>query len=130
MSFSSDEVNYLIYRYLKESGFQHTAFTFGYESNIVRADVNPSEVSHGALINIVQKGLLYLDIEREVKGVPKETSEPTVLVRSLNKALTSSGAVTTTNSNSGAAPTRTKKESLSSSSGAKSSSAAKSTSLS
>lgn len=33
--------------------------------------MNPSEVSHGALINIVQKGLLYLDIEREVKGLPK-----------------------------------------------------------
>lgn len=61
-------------RDLGKKGFQHTAFTFGYESNIVRADVNPSEVSHGALINIVQKGLLYLDIEREVKGIPKVRS--------------------------------------------------------
>lgn len=33
--------------------------------------MNPTEVAHGALINIVQKGLLYLDIEREVKGGQK-----------------------------------------------------------
>jgi hypothetical protein len=62
--------------------------------------------------------------------IVKDATEPPVLVRSLNKALTSSGAVTTTNSNTGAAPTRTKKENLSSSSGAKSGSAAKSTGLS
>ena len=31
MSISSDEVNFLVYRYLQESGFSHTAFTFGYE---------------------------------------------------------------------------------------------------
>jgi len=32
MSISSDEVNFLVYRYLQESGFHHAAFTFGYES--------------------------------------------------------------------------------------------------
>lgn len=29
MSFSSDEVNFLVYRYLQESGFFHSAYTFG-----------------------------------------------------------------------------------------------------
>ncbi|KPM11810.1 F-box-like protein/WD repeat-containing protein TBL1XR1-like protein [Sarcoptes scabiei] len=29
MSFSSDEINFLIYRYLQESGFAHSAFVFG-----------------------------------------------------------------------------------------------------
>lgn len=32
----SDEVNLLIYRYLQESGFLHTAFTFGAEANLGR----------------------------------------------------------------------------------------------
>jgi hypothetical protein len=34
MSISSDEVNYLIYRYLIESGFSHSSFSFGYETAI------------------------------------------------------------------------------------------------
>jgi hypothetical protein len=34
MSITSDEVNYLIYRYLVESGFTHTSFAFQYESCI------------------------------------------------------------------------------------------------
>lgn len=29
MSFTSDEVNFLVYRYLQESGFFHSAYTFG-----------------------------------------------------------------------------------------------------
>ena len=32
MAISSDEVNFLVYRYLQESGFHHSAFAFGYES--------------------------------------------------------------------------------------------------
>ena len=32
MSISSDEVNYLVYRYLQESGFTHAAYTFGWRS--------------------------------------------------------------------------------------------------
>eukprot|EP01045_Picozoa_sp_COSAG04_P057759 COSAG04_NODE_27705_length_280_cov_1.149171_1_plen_71_part_01 len=31
---TSEDLNYLIYRYLQESGFNHSAFTFGYESFI------------------------------------------------------------------------------------------------
>lgn len=34
MSFSSDEVNYLVYRYLQESGFTHSAYVFGMESHV------------------------------------------------------------------------------------------------
>lgn len=81
MSFSSDEVNYLIFRYMKEAGkhrhgtkhvyshligFQHSAFTFGYESSITNADVDPSDVGTGALISIIQKGLLYQEMEAQI----------------------------------------------------------------
>lgn len=83
MSFTSDEVNYLIYRYLKESGmfssksceiflhlegFTHSAFAFGHESNIIKHDVNPTDIPTGSLINIIQKGLLYQEIESEIKN--------------------------------------------------------------
>ena len=39
MSISSDEVNYLVYRYLQESGFTHAAYTFGYESYIQKTSI-------------------------------------------------------------------------------------------
>ncbi|XP_049848435.1 F-box-like/WD repeat-containing protein TBL1XR1 isoform X1 [Schistocerca gregaria] len=97
MSFSSHEVNYLVYRYMKESGFHHSAFTFGYESNIIRADISPEDVANGALINIIQKGMLYSEIEKEIKedSGHKCDYEPGVLVKSLNKMLTQCGTVTT-----------------------------------
>jgi transducin (beta)-like 1 len=63
MSISSDEINFLIYRYLQESGFHHAAFSFGYESLIANSNINGSEVPHGALISYLQKGLQYKEIE-------------------------------------------------------------------
>jgi len=63
MSITSDEVNFLIYRYLQESGFHHAAFAFGYESLIANSNINGSEVLPGALISFLQKGLQYREIE-------------------------------------------------------------------
>ncbi|RWS30823.1 F-box-like/WD repeat-containing protein TBL1XR1 isoform X2 [Leptotrombidium deliense] len=63
MSFNSDEVNYLVYRYLQESGFTHSAYTFGIESHIVSSNINGSLVPPAALLNIIQKGLQYTEAE-------------------------------------------------------------------
>lgn len=63
MSFSSDEVNYLVYRYLQESGFQHSAYLFGNESHIANSNINGSLVPPAALLNIIQKGLQYTEAE-------------------------------------------------------------------
>lgn len=63
MSFSSDEVNYLVYRYLLESGFSHAAYTFGVESHISHSNINGSIVPPAALLNIIQKGLQYTEAE-------------------------------------------------------------------
>ncbi|KAI6191619.1 F-box-like/WD repeat-containing protein TBL1XR1 [Aphelenchoides bicaudatus] len=62
-SFSSDEINFLVYRYLLENGFQHTAFTFGCESNIVNSAIDGTLVPRGALISIIQKGLHFTEAE-------------------------------------------------------------------
>lgn len=66
MSFSSDEVNFLVYRYLQESGFQHSAFTFGIESHISQSNINGALVPPAALLTIIQKGLLYTEVELSV----------------------------------------------------------------
>ncbi|KAK7591035.1 hypothetical protein V9T40_002648 [Parthenolecanium corni] len=63
MSFSSDEVNFLVYRYLQESGFKHSAYTFGIESHISQSNINGSLVPPAALISILQKGLQFTEAE-------------------------------------------------------------------
>ncbi|KAK2491173.1 hypothetical protein MC885_014843 [Smutsia gigantea] len=63
MSISSDEVNFLVYRYLQESGFSHSAFTFGIESHISQSSINGTLVPPAALISILQKGLQYVEAE-------------------------------------------------------------------
>ena len=55
MSFSSDEVNFLVYRYLQESGFDHSAFVFGAESLIAQSNINGALVPPCALTSIIQK---------------------------------------------------------------------------
>jgi hypothetical protein len=63
MSFSTDEVNFLVYRYLHESGFYHSAYVFGQESHISQSNINGALVPPRALISIIQKGLLYVEAE-------------------------------------------------------------------
>eukprot|EP00873_Tetraselmis_striata_P036107 jgi/Tetstr1/456371/TSEL_043106.t1 len=63
MSITSDEINFLVFRYLQESGFSHSAFTFGYESFVNKTQINGDDVPPGALISFIQKGLQYLELE-------------------------------------------------------------------
>jgi len=77
MSITSDEVNFLILRYLQESGFGHTAFVFANESMIQRSPVfqHNSEVPPGALITFLQKGLEYVGIEEHMNEVRRRKGE-------------------------------------------------------
>ena len=52
MSFSTDEVNFLVYRYLQESGFCHSAFVFGQESHISQSNINGALVPPRYHMNI------------------------------------------------------------------------------
>jgi len=63
MSILSDEVNFLVYRYLQESGYKHSAFAFGKESHVAESNINGNLVPPGALINIIQKGVQYIEAE-------------------------------------------------------------------
>ena len=60
MSLTSDEVNFLVYRYLLEAGFTHAAFVFGAESSVAKAGINGKEVPVGALVSFIQKARLAL----------------------------------------------------------------------
>ena len=64
MSFSSDEVNFLVYRYLQESGFTHSAYTFGIESHISQSNINGALVPPAALLSIIQKGAVKRELGR------------------------------------------------------------------
>ncbi|KAI8034942.1 F-box-like/WD repeat-containing protein ebi [Drosophila gunungcola] len=75
MSFSSDEVNFLVYRYLQESGFLHSAYVFGIESHISQSNINGALVPPAALLTILQKGLLYTEVEWSV-GEDGEVARP------------------------------------------------------
>ncbi|XGW21732.1 hypothetical protein V3C99_004586 [Haemonchus contortus] len=63
MSFSSSELNHLIWKYLHETGMVHSAFVFGVESEAANSNLVDSEVPSGALVSIVQKGLCYIEAE-------------------------------------------------------------------
>lgn len=63
---TSDIVNYMVYRYLKESGFIHSSFTFGHESLVHNCNIDPSTVPPGALITFIQRGMQYCELEANV----------------------------------------------------------------
>ncbi|OVA15925.1 WD40 repeat [Macleaya cordata] len=63
VSITSVELNYLVFRYLHESGFTHSAFALGYEAGINRSPIDGNLVPPGALVTFVQKGLQYLELE-------------------------------------------------------------------
>ncbi|KAJ1680032.1 hypothetical protein EV182_000815, partial [Spiromyces aspiralis] len=63
MPLTSSEVNYLVYRYLRESGFLHSSYIFQYESQIYKSQGEIPNVEPGKLIRVLQKGLQYMEIE-------------------------------------------------------------------
>lgn len=70
---SSEEVNYLVYRYLLENGFVHSAFAFGHESLVAKSSIQSAEVPPAALISFIQKGLQYTEIESHLNDDGTET---------------------------------------------------------
>lgn len=82
MSITSDELNFLVYRYLQESGFVHSAFVFACESLVGKATISTADIPPGALINFIQKGLQYVEIERELSENTRDPSGLSLLAGS------------------------------------------------
>ncbi|KAA8522626.1 hypothetical protein F0562_013013 [Nyssa sinensis] len=74
-SITSVELNYLVFRYLQESGFTHSAFALGYEASINKCPVDGNLVPPGALITFVQKGLQYLEMEANLSNNDTDVDE-------------------------------------------------------
>ncbi|CAJ0935202.1 unnamed protein product, partial [Mesorhabditis belari] len=78
MSFSSDELNLLVFRYLLEAGFEHTAFVFAAESRVSQVETSSREIPHAALIKILQRGMFYAESEL-ISMVPNANEASQVL---------------------------------------------------
>lgn len=74
-SITSVELNYLVFRYLQESGFIHSAFALGYEAGINKCSIDGNLVPPGALITFVQKGLQYLEMEANLTNSDADMDE-------------------------------------------------------
>ncbi|KAK9285085.1 hypothetical protein L1049_024270 [Liquidambar formosana] len=74
-SITSSELNYLVFRYLQESGFTHSAFALGYEAGINKCPIDGNLVPPGALITFVQKGLQYIEMEANLSNSDTDVDE-------------------------------------------------------
>ncbi|XP_062021709.1 WD40 repeat-containing protein HOS15-like isoform X2 [Rosa rugosa] len=66
ISINSTELNYLVFRYLHESGYTHSAYAFGFEAGINKSTVDGNLVPPGALVTFLQKGLQFLELEADL----------------------------------------------------------------
>jgi transducin (beta)-like 1 len=74
MAISMDAVNALIWRYMEESGFCHSAFLFHSEALIDDTLLN-SEFP-GALVSILQHSLLYMQAEKSIASIRSNPTHP------------------------------------------------------
>lgn len=71
MSLTSKELNYLIWRYLQESGYDLSAYALDQQSQCSEYENNPTtqeliqKIKPGCLVDLIQKGILYMAAEQE-----------------------------------------------------------------
>jgi hypothetical protein len=63
ISITSDEINCLVYAYLQDSGFLHSAFALRSEAHLDRTPLSAQPVRRGELIDLLAKALLYSEVE-------------------------------------------------------------------
>ena len=89
---SSDELHLLVFRFLQESGFDHTAYVFANESMLGSSSVATADIPCGALISFLHKGLLFEQLEREIEEPKRvrlsQTHSPNDIVISQSTAET------------------------------------------
>lgn len=73
MSISTNEVNYLVWRYLQEAGLELSAYALDDETEVNKLDKDyDTQVPLGCLIDLIQKGILYTKMKELVSS--SETS--------------------------------------------------------
>ena len=86
MSISADDVNFLIRRYLQESGFQHTAFMFSSES-MIDDDKFDVDLPAQAMITILKKGMLYMQLEKGINERAMTDDSPEHIILSIMESI-------------------------------------------
>lgn len=72
MSVSSQQLNYLIWRYLQESGFELSTYALQQESRANGLENELGEhIPMGALVSLVQKGIQLSEMEARVKKIDR-----------------------------------------------------------
>lgn len=73
MSITSEELNYLIWRYLQETGNELSALALQEETRVKEFDkLYKQHVPLGTLVNLVQKGILFSESELFVERLDKD----------------------------------------------------------
>ncbi|GER30939.1 F-box-like/WD repeat-containing protein TBL1XR1 [Striga asiatica] len=67
-SLTADVLNCIVYRYLQESGFTHSAFNFRFEAGTDKFPFDVNLVPPTALVTIVQLGLQYKEMEANAEN--------------------------------------------------------------
>lgn len=87
MSLTSTELNYLVWRYLQESGYDLAAYALEKGSQCLDYEKSPlpvdSKVPAGCLVNLVQKGILFTLAEDAAEVETGQKSERLTLFGSL-----------------------------------------------
>ncbi|EJC98713.1 WD40 repeat-like protein [Fomitiporia mediterranea MF3/22] len=65
---TADEVNHIVYSYLQDSGFLHTAFALRVEGRLEQSKHFNDYVPRGELVELLTKALLYTEVETHCKG--------------------------------------------------------------
>ncbi|KAJ7603123.1 WD40 repeat-like protein [Roridomyces roridus] len=65
---TADEVNCLVYAFLVDSGFKHTAFSLCMEAHLENSHNFSKHIPRGELIDLLSKSLLYREVESHWKA--------------------------------------------------------------
>jgi len=84
MSLSPEDINVLIVRHLQESNFTHTAYIFENEADI---DYSNYSFHPQALISILQKGMLYMQLEKGLNERARNDHSPSSVISSVFAAV-------------------------------------------
>ncbi|SGZ55430.1 CIC11C00000000631 [Sungouiella intermedia] len=85
MSLTSLELNYLIWRYLQESGYELAAFALEKKSQCLEYEHDKNKfiesIEPGCLVNLVQKGILYTFVEDAAEGKEERLTLVNALIK-------------------------------------------------
>jgi transducin (beta)-like 1 len=83
MTVTGDEINILVRRYLQEIGYFHTSYVFAHESLVDRCGVPIPQLPPHALVTILKKGMLYMQMEKGISHRVKTDASSESIVTSL-----------------------------------------------